>query len=158
MEKIISTLLGAASLLTVNAAVIDWVGTWNDPIYGGNFDICVSTVNGVSYGQAAFSKLGYMRGVINQTTDVWAGSYYLAGFEARTGTFSLSLTAGTPSTFTGAFTVAPGDMMSYDASSTQSSTGTPSDVECLKTDDYLLGQTSGYSAYGAWRDGDNVNL
>jgi hypothetical protein len=157
MVKIISTLLGAASLLTVNAAVSDWVGTWNDPIYGGNFDICVSTVNGVSYGQAVFSKLGYMRGAID-VNDVWVGIYYLAGFEARTGTFSLSLTTGTPSTFTGVFNLAPGNTMSYDVSSAQTSAGTPSDVECMKTDNSLLGQTSGYSAFGTWHDGDNVDL
>lgn len=52
--------LGLLSALctTVQADPEDWVGVWEDPIYGGFFQICVSEVGGTYYGMGIFSNLG----------------------------------------------------------------------------------------------------
>ena len=93
---------------------------------------------------ASFSGFGYMIGTIDGS-DVWTGDFYLPGFEARRDTFELTLSG---STFSGSFTEAPGTMITYDITSTQSDTAAPSDLLCLRTDDEYLGQTSGTSFTG----------
>ena len=116
---------------------MDFVGTFNDPIYGANIDVCVTLLTTGEYiGQALFSEVGYMRGEINTTTNVWAGNYWTAGEEVKQGTYSLTYTSGT-SMMSGSFTELPG--ITYTFSSTKSNTATPSDLACFKTDaDYLV--------------------
>lgn len=82
----------------------DWNGVYTDPVYGGNIYVCVSEVNGVYYGQATFSLIGYMRGTID-VNNVFTGEYWTQGWEGLQGTFSLTLTGAA---YTGTFSQKPG--------------------------------------------------
>jgi len=82
----------------------DWNGVYTDPVYGGNIYVCVSEVNGVYYGQATFSLIGYMRGTID-VNNVFTGEYWPQGWEGLQGTFSLTLTGAA---YTGTFSQKPG--------------------------------------------------
>jgi hypothetical protein len=90
----LKTINSALVLSTAMAAPTAWNGVWNDPMYGGNIQVCVSLVSGVYYGQATISDTGYMRGTIDFATDTWTGNFYLQGIEAQRGTFSFAMTTG----------------------------------------------------------------
>lgn len=140
----------AALFLTTGSytysAPTDWEGVFSEEMYGGEMHVCVSELeSGVYYGQAAFSTLGYMRGVIDPITDQWNGDYYLMGEASVIGTFQLELTQGAPNTYTATWNQKPG----YEIQTTgvQSSTVTPSDVECFRTDNMYLGNSPAYFSY-----------
>ena len=61
------------------------------------------------------------------------------------GSFSLTLTG---SAYTGSFTQLPG--ITYSIAGTQSSTSTPSDLDCQRSDDYLLTTSEYYSSTGTY--------
>jgi hypothetical protein len=129
---------------TGSALETDWNGMFSEPIYGGNINVCVSEVNGVFYGQATFSWVGYMRGTID-SSGVFSGDYWTMGFEALQGTFELTLVG---SAYSGSFTQLPA--MTYSTSGTQLSTATPSDENCQRSDDYLLTSSEYYSSTGSY--------
>lgn len=133
---------------------MDWQGTYNDPVYGGNIALCVSaTQTGVYYGQALFSNVGYMRGTIDATTFQWSGSFYTVGFEVKHGTFSVVLgTDGTTgkATLSGSFTELPNIL--YSITSTRQSSVVPDDFDCFRSDISLLSSTGNYDFTGAWYD------
>lgn len=133
---------------------MDFVGTYNDPIYGGNIDVCVSLLDSGEYiGQALFSEVGYMRGVINPTTLVWTGNFWSAGEEVKQGTFTLTYDSGS-SSMTGGFTENPG--IYYTFTSTKSLAITPSDLACFKTDnEYLSSSPPTVSYTGVYWVGDS---
>jgi hypothetical protein len=79
-----------------------WIGKFSDPVYGGVISVCVSQIDGVSYGQGFMSEVAYMRGTIAGNT--WSGSYAFAGQEAVSGTFTMLLSG---STYSGTFTQEP---------------------------------------------------
>lgn len=139
-----------ASLLVAYAigAPADWVGTFTEPIYGGNLAVCLSTITDGStttyYGQALMSSVGYLRGTI--VGNVWTGQYVVSGVEAINGNFVLVIDP-TTSTYMGNYTQA-GSTIVADASGTQTSASTPTDLECFKADDDLLTQTSFYDLTG----------
>ena len=61
------------------------------------------------------------------------------------GTFSLTLSG---SSYSGTFTQLPG--ITYSVSGTKSSSNMPSDLECYRSDDYLLTTTDYYSSTGTY--------
>eukprot|EP01031_Cornospumella_fuschlensis_P026287 gene26287-31754_t len=134
------------------AAPADWVGTYTEPIYGGNLAVCVSTITDSTsgtttyYGQAVMSSVGYLRGTI--AGNVWTGQYVLAGAEAINGDFVLVLDP-TTSTYSGNYTQA-GSSIVATATGTQTSASTPSDLECFKVDDDLLTQTTFFDMTGVY--------
>ncbi|RYG63319.1 hypothetical protein EON64_16170 [archaeon] len=132
------------------AAPTDWVGTYTEPTYGGNLVVCVSTITSGSdqtyYGQALLSSVGYLRGTI--AGNVWTGQYVLAGVEAIKGDFTLVLdTSGATATYSGNYTQA-GSSIVYSAAGSQTSSSTPSDLDCFRVDDSLLTDTSTYDFTG----------
>ena len=97
----------------------------------------MSLVNGVYYGQGLVSDVGYLRGTID-SSNVWSGNYYLAGVEAERGTFSLTL-SGDLSSYSGTYAQA-GSTITYSVTSaSRSSSATPTDQACFKSDDSMLG-------------------
>ena len=142
----------------------NWTGTYNDPIYGGEIHVCVSNINGILYGQAGFSELGYMRGVISNT-DLWIGEFYTCGLEVKQGNFTLQLLLDSSSSTTGVFNVTgtfnekPG--IEYELTTTRSSSDTPSDLQCMKTDDtYLTSSSDASTSYytGLWMGAENYGF
>jgi hypothetical protein len=131
-------------LTIVVGCFADWNGVYDDPIYGGSIYVCVTEVNGVYYGQGTFSRVGYMRGTI-AVGNVFTGSFWLQGWEGTHGSFSLTLSGAS---YTGTFTQLPG--ITYTISGTQSSTTIPTDLECQKSDDYLLTTSEYYSSTGTY--------
>jgi len=117
---------------------MDWEGTYNDPIYGGSINVCVTQLGSSFVGQGVFSEVGYMRGTIDNSTMLWTGNFYSAGEEVKQGTFSLTFDAGT-SSFGGSFTEKPG--ITYSVNSSQTSSVTPADVSCFRTDAAYLEST-----------------
>ena len=113
---------------------MDWVGSYNDPIYGGYIRVCVSDVNSVFYGQGVFSELGYMRGTIDPSTLSWTGNFWTAGIEEKHGSFNLTL-ASTLNHFNGSFSEFPpvGNpntfSLTYPATAPRTSSSTPSDMD-----------------------------
>jgi hypothetical protein len=123
----------------------DWTGTYPDSLFGGDFKVCVTLYNGVYYGQALFSQVGYMRGTINVSTNVWTGNWYMAGVEGRRGTFSFSLAADT---MTGTFTESNGAQETI--ISARSSSTEPSSLECFRADPEYLDFSTSFSFSGDW--------
>ena len=70
------------------------------------------------------------------------------------GTFTL--TNDNAGGFTGSFTESPG--ITYNIASTQSSTDTPPDLQCARTDDELLTQATGYDRSGKWYDDAGTDM
>lgn len=136
VASLLSTLLVGTSA--------DWNGEYDDPIYGGNIFICVSDIGGVLYGQGTFSRIGYMRGTVT-SGDVFTGEFWLQGWEGSHGTFSLTLTG---SAYSGTFTQLPG--ITYSISGTKTSSTIPSDLDCQRSDDYLLTSSEYYSSSGTY--------
>lgn len=140
----------------VHAAPMDWEGSFTDSIYGGQTRVCVDQSSSTSkyYAQALFSDLGYMRGEVS-ASDVWTGAYYMAGEEARRGTFSLALTVGTPSSsFTGTFTENSG--ATYSVAETKVDSSVPENIDCFRTDLDLVTNADTFSFTGEWIDGIRV--
>lgn len=69
-----------------------------------------------------------------------------AGEEARRGTFSLTLTVGNPSSYTGTFTENSG--ATYTVTETMASTTIPTDIECFRTDLDLVTNDDTFSFTG----------
>lgn len=138
-----------ATLCVHRIIKMEWTGTYNDPIYGGFINVCVSSVDGIFFGQALFSEIGYMRGTIDGAL-LWTGNFWSAGYEIKRGTFSLQLTLGAPTTFSGTFYEMPG--INYDISSTQLSSVEPTNEACFKTDDSLLSVNNPpfFNLNGSW--------
>jgi hypothetical protein len=120
----------------------NWSGEFQDGTFGGSLFVCLSevaesdtTVSTVA--QGVFSKFGYMRGPVEG--DVWMGEFFMAGIEARHGTFNLTLGGGGGS-YSGVFSEAVG--YSYGMSGDKVSTGgyVPADTDCFKSDPALLTQ------------------
>ncbi len=112
----------------------NWVGSYNDPIYGGYINLCVTeNVEGKTYAQAAFSELGYMRGTLSKK-NIWTGVFFTSGLEAKRGNFTLNLL--NESTLSGLFYEEPG--INYEMVTSKINSETPSDLECMKTDADLL--------------------
>lgn len=132
------------------AIPLDWQGTYNDPIYGGNISVCVSLANSVYYGQALFSKVGYMRGTINPATFLWTGVFFIAGIETKQGTFSLQLSSGATTMMAGSFTENP--TVTYSMSSSRLSAQVPSDLECFRADNSMLTTTVSTDLTGSWNN------
>lgn len=127
-----------------NAASMDWVGKYTDALYGEGLSVCVDTISSDRYiGQGLLSSLGYMRGEI--VGDVWAGEYWLAGFEARMGTFRLALSAGGDE-YSGYFTEKPGQNITASGSRTNASM--PEDLECYRTDAEYLEDGVSFAFHG----------
>lgn len=120
-----------------------WTGEYEDPIYGGSIFVCESTVDSQTYAQATFSRLGYMRGEVSG--DEFSGEFWLQGWESIQGTFSLVLSG---SSYSGSFTQQPG--ITYNISGSKISSSEPSDLECQRSDDYLLTSTEYYSSTGSY--------
>lgn len=120
------------------AAPMDWVGMYTESMYGEGLNVCVDEVDGDYVGQGLLSSLGYMRGYIQG--NVWAGDYWLAGYEGRMGTFYLDLDV-VGSTYSGYFTENPGQNIT--SSGTRTSSSMPDDIECFRTHkDYLVPHAS----------------
>lgn len=132
----------AASTL---ASPTNWNGVFTEPMYGGSMNVCVSQLdNGDYYGQAVISTLGYMRGKIDAANDQWTGDYYLIGRSTTKGTFSLDLSLATTNSYVATWIQQPGYTIT--TTGTQSSTSTPSDVSCFRSDnDYLTGEAFSYT-------------
>ncbi len=136
------------ALLSINQVKMEWVGTYNDPIYGGEIYVCVSQVEGNYIGQGVFSRIGYMRGKIEN--NLWSGNFWSAGLEVKQGSFKLQLETTGNTTFSGSFLEDP--EINYLISSNQTSSATPEDMECFKTDDDLLkADAPFYSLNGIWQ-------
>lgn len=124
----------------------EWVGSYNEPIYGGSLMACVSLIGGVYYGQGTMSYLGYLRGTID-SSNVWTGNYFLGGLDAIRGTFSLALSSDGLS-YSGTYTQT-GSTISYTVSSAaRLSSATPSDMQCLKADDSMLTTSAPFNMTG----------
>lgn len=142
-------LLSSLTLLcSVNhTAASYWSGKFEDTTFGGSLFVCVSEVTEAdttvsTIGQGMLSKFGYLRGQIRG--DEWTGNYYLAGIEARHGTFSLSL-AGDGLSYSGLFSESVG--YSYAMGGNKLSTVVPKDTDCFKTDASLLTQSARLTLY-----------
>jgi len=98
-------------------------------------DVTESDSTVTKVGQGVVSMFGYLRGDISG--DTWQGEYFMAGLEARHGTFSFTL-ASDGLSYSGSFTESVG--FSYGmAGDKLSSVGVvPKDTDCFKTDDVLL--------------------
>ena len=118
----------------------DWSGKFQDTTFGGYLYICLSEVTEAdmtvkTVGQAMFSRLGYMRGDI--TGDVWNGEYYMAGLEARHGTFNFTLATDGLS-YSGVFAESIGYSFGMSGNKTSIPGYVPKDTDCFKTDSTLL--------------------
>lgn len=136
----------------VMSSPADWEGTFNDPVYGGNFKVCVtySSEFDTYYAQGKFSDVGYIRGTVD-AFDQWTGEYWMAGREGKHGSFNFSLTdpgGGNPLEYSGYFNEMPGYMYSF--SGEKSSSSTPSDLECFRSDLSLLTSSSRFDFTGLW--------
>lgn len=136
---------------------MNWGGVYNDPIYGGNISVCVTQLtNGDYVGQALFSEVGYMRGVLNSTT--WTGNFYTAGQEVKQGTFVLQYSStGTPSA-SGMFVELPGVEYSF-SSDKYVGAPAPTPFQCFQTDAEYLEPNPPAAVYtGNWNIGyDTTN-
>ena len=56
---------------------LKFVGTFMDPIYGGNFSICYNSSSGLLTG--FYSEIGIIRGYYNTLYGVWYGQWFEAG-------------------------------------------------------------------------------
>ncbi len=56
---------------------LSFVGTFNDPIYGGTFSICYDSSNGLLTG--LYSEIGVVRGYFNSLSGMWSGQWFEAG-------------------------------------------------------------------------------
>jgi hypothetical protein len=140
-------LLIFALLYYVQGQQTNWVGTFVDPTYGGNLTVCVSQVNGVYYGQAMISLVGYLRGTID-SSNTWTGQYFMAGTEAIRGNFTLTLNAGSTA-YSGTYQQAGSNIVYSVNNANRLSSATPSDLECFKVDDDMLTMTSPWSLTSA---------
>lgn len=141
-------------LCTAFASQENWEGVWPDQIWGEKIHVCVSTVGSEYYGQATFSKIGYMRGKID-SSDVWSGNFYLQGLSAPRGTFSLTLSTGSPNSFSGDWTLDGYDESFTTTSVQQEGTTTPDDSVCFRTDDDLLTSSEEYYLSGNYLHSSN---
>lgn len=112
---------------------MSFVGTYDDPLYGGDINICSSVVGADTWGQGLASRVQYMRGKI--VGNSWTGDFYTAGTELKSGTFDLVLTG---TSLTGTYMEKPGNNITYTVSTFQKSTATPDALDCFAVDDYLL--------------------
>ena len=117
---------------------------------GGKYHLCVTLVDGTYYGQGLFSKVGYMRGVIDATTDVWTGNWYMSGIESRRGTFSYTLP--TTTSYSGTRTETNGEMETLTGN--KFATGSPTDLECFKAEPQILSGTESFTFAGDWLVGN----
>lgn len=72
----------------------DWSGEYQDNTFGGLLSVCLSDVTEsdsgtTTVGQGMFSRFGYMRGVVSGNQ--WEGEFFMAGLEARRGSFNFTL-------------------------------------------------------------------
>ena len=76
----------------VMSSPADWEGTFNDPVYGGNFKVCVTYSSELDtyYAQGKFSDVGYIRGTVD-AFDQWTSEYWMAGREGKHGSFRSSI-------------------------------------------------------------------
>lgn len=118
-----------------------WSGEFRDTTFGGSLFVCLSEVieadTSVStIGQGVFSRFGYMRGPVLGNT--WMGDYFMAGLEARHGTFNFTL-VNDGLAYTGDFSESVGHI-SYGMSGIKlSAVGyLPANTDCFKSDDGLL--------------------
>lgn len=147
-------LLSFIWLCAAFASQQDWEGCWPDQIWGGKIHVCVSTVGAVYYGQATFSKIGYMRGIID-SDDVWTGNFYLQGLSAPRGTFSLALSTGSTNAFNGTWTLSGYQQTFTTSDIQQESATTPDDSMCFRADDDLLTSSEEYYLSGRYLHNSN---
>lgn len=139
-----------------NAAPTDWNGKFTDSMYGGNLAICTSLIGSVYYGQGVISNIGIVRGTISG--NVFTGEFYLAGQEAKRGTFSLTLNADVSTGYTGTFSEEPNPAAITIAVTGSRVTNTaPSEVECMKVDNSMLTRTAYTDITGVWYRSGNSN-
>lgn len=136
------------SLAHIQADQFAWQGYFEDPTYGGNLTVCVSLVNGVYYGQALISDVGYLRGTID-SANVWSGDYFMAGLAAIRGTFTLTLNANS---YSGSYTQSGSNIVYSVSNAAQLSSASPSDLECFRADDSMLTMTQPFDLTGALAD------
>ena len=124
-------------------AAVDWQGTWTDPVWNGKIYICVTTVNGIDYGMAGMSNIGYLKGTID-SNDHFSGNYYIQGREQRRGSFNFTMSGFTAS----AVLMDAGNAASYSHTATgytKENSAEPTDFQCLRTDDdWVAGKTNLY--------------
>ena len=76
------------------AASSDWSGEYQDNTFGGSLFVCTTSVTESDatttiIGQGVFSQFGYLRGEV--VGNQWEGEFFMAGLEARRGSFNFSL-------------------------------------------------------------------
>lgn len=135
----------------------NWTGSFQDNVFGGSLNVCVSydIASDTYYAQGVFSLLGYIRGTIDQSTNVWSGEYCLSGLESRSGTFSFSLTetvidTGSILSYGGQFVERPG--IPYMMYGNQTSAAMVSGLDCMEADTATMvaQATTPYSYTGEW--------
>lgn len=82
----------------------------------------------------------------------------MQGIEAQRGTFSLTITPGTPNTYAASWSQLPGTY-TYTSTGSQSDTNEPTDpLECFKTDDDYVSLAKAHSFTGAFGFLDNKKI
>jgi hypothetical protein len=132
----LSFLLACSSSFSTAA----WTGEYQDNTFGGSLYVCLSEVTEVdssitTVAQGVFSKFGYLRGEV--TGNEWQGEFFMAGIEARHGSFSFTLAADGMS-YSGMFTESAGFSYSMGGDLVSSLGAVPKDTDCFKSDEYLL--------------------
>ena len=117
------------------AAEGGWSGEYEDRVFGGSLFVCTTDMSssGSTIAQGVFSQFGYMRGEV--VGNRWEGMFYMAGLEARHGSFNLSL-ASSDELFSGNFVDSAG--FSFHMEGNKLSSGVPKDTDCFKSDENLL--------------------
>jgi hypothetical protein len=82
-----------------------------------------------------FSKFGYMRGTV--VGDNWQGEFFLAGLEARRGSFNFTLSEDGMA-YSGDFAEAVGYSFGMSGSKVSGVGSVPKDTDCFKSDAVLL--------------------
>jgi hypothetical protein len=138
----VTLLVAICHLVLVSGAAMDWQGTWSDPVWGGNIYICVTTVNNVNYAMASMSDIGYLKGTIDATTNVFSGNYYIQGREQRRGAFTLTMLTTTGTLTASSSLKDAGNVAAYSHTATgytKTSSVQPTNLQCLRTDDKYVG-------------------
>lgn len=128
------------SLLYHVVAMSEWTGKWTDNTFGGSVYVCVSQLLYTTNAQGMFSNIGYMRGSITED-NMWTGQYWMAGIESRRGQFQLMLNSSKES-FDGIFTDSTGYNFKMNGYRQSGPDVSPSDIDCFRTSDDLLIDTS----------------
>jgi hypothetical protein len=130
-------LLVACQIVVIRAAITpeEWNGKFRMSNWYSDIRVCASkSKNENYYVQGLANNLAYMRGIsqCNITSCDWNGDFYLAGGEAASGKFSLSITG---SNVVGTISLNGGySLKGIAVTGTRQSTTKPSSLECFETD------------------------